>query len=662
MNYNANPADNLARTRSLVGYVPRKLATRATYEALGFKSGLEIHQQVKTAQKLFCRCPAFVYQKEGEYDAEVIRHMRPTLSEMGEYDGTALMEKKTRKNIFYRIKYETACTYDIDDTPPFPLNQEALRIAVRVALMLNLRIVGELHIARKQYLDGSIPTGFQRTGIIGVEGSIPQSGGTVRIIQMSLEEDSCREVADRGHNRVYTTDRLGIPLIETVTYPDMKTPDEVAEAGNYLRFLARSSGEVQTGIGAARQDVNVSIEGGTRVEIKGVARIRWIPELVHNEAFRQKALLEIRRILRERVPKPADWMPSHADLDTNRLASDFAPLRQAAGQGHRITAINLPHFKNLLSFFTQPGRTFADELSGRVKVIACLEQPNMLHSEAVDNQSGIHPNDLEVIREKLKATDGDAQIIVWGASEDVDTAIETIDERCRLAMEGVPNETRKSLPDGTTIFERVLPGPDRMYPDTDSAPISLPQEFIDACAENRPPAVADQMARLAGWGVPQDAHEYLLRRDLTGLVGRIAADLGLSPGRIGTMLGHTLKHLEGTLRSDMPFSYERVYELCRSVQEQKLDAGILRQLLSVVYQHPGMTFGVALAAVGFKRVSTDAIILQVPQLSETFDQIKTSRDPEARLRWIMGELSVQARGNMPMRDLRSHLETVAAHV
>ena len=98
MNCNANPADNLARTRSLVGYVPRKLATRATYAALGFKSGLEIHQQLKTAQKLFCRCPAFVYQKEGEYDAEVIRHMRPTLSEMGEYDGTALMEKKTRKN------------------------------------------------------------------------------------------------------------------------------------------------------------------------------------------------------------------------------------------------------------------------------------------------------------------------------------------------------------------------------------------------------------------------------------------------------------------------------------------------------------------------------------------------------------------------------------
>ncbi len=212
---------NYEETRRLVNYIPRTEASARTYSELGFRCGLEIHQQLKTEKKLFCRCPAGLYQRKNDYDAEVIRHMRPTLSELGEYDGTALMEFKTRKNITYRLKRQTACTYDIDDTPPFPINREALAIAMEIALLLKTSIVGELHITRKQYLDGSIPTGFQRTAIIGIEGSILFPHKQIRIIQLSIEEDSCREVSDVGHERVYSTDRLGIPLIETVTYPDM---------------------------------------------------------------------------------------------------------------------------------------------------------------------------------------------------------------------------------------------------------------------------------------------------------------------------------------------------------------------------------------------------------------------------------------------------------
>jgi glutamyl-tRNA(Gln) amidotransferase subunit E len=162
-----DPDNNLRLSRERLGYLPRREADRSVYEELGFKCGLEIHQQLLTQSKLFCRCPAGIYQQAGDFDAELVRHMRPTLSELGEYDGTALMEFKTRKNIIYRIKDRTACTYDMDDTPPFPIDQEALHHAVRIALMLSANIVGELHITRKQYLDGSIPTGFQRTAIVG---------------------------------------------------------------------------------------------------------------------------------------------------------------------------------------------------------------------------------------------------------------------------------------------------------------------------------------------------------------------------------------------------------------------------------------------------------------------------------------------------------------
>ncbi|MCU0607514.1 MAG: hypothetical protein MUF78_08895 [Candidatus Edwardsbacteria bacterium] len=380
MNQPIDPTANYEATRQAVGYVPRAQAGQATYDGLGFMSGLEVHQQLLTGQKLFCRCPAGIYQEPDDYDAELVRHMRPTLSELGEYDGTALMEFKTRKQIVYRIKSRTACTYEVDDTPPFPLNRQALDIAIEIALLSRLKLVGEVHITRKQYLDGSIPTGFQRTAIIGVEGAIPLRGRTARLIQLSLEEDSCREVSDVGHVRTYRTDRLGMPLIETVTYPDMRNPDEVREACDYIRFLNRSTGKVRTGIGAGREDVNVSCRGGTRVEIKGVSHTAWIPELTHNECFRQWALLEIRKRLLARVPDPAAWKPSSARVRVLTWGLASPALRALRERGQIMVAVNLPGFAGLLSHFTQPGQCFADEIAGRLKVIACLERPNMDHS------------------------------------------------------------------------------------------------------------------------------------------------------------------------------------------------------------------------------------------------------------------------------------------
>ncbi len=304
---NFNPRDNYESTKQAVGYISRKKATQADYDRVGFKSGLEVHQQLKTKKKLFCNCPAGLYNPKDEYDAEVIRHMRPTLSELGEYDGTALMEFKTRKQIIYRLKNETACTYDIDDTPPFPLNREALDIALEISLLCKLNVVGEVHIIRKQYLDGSIPTGFQRTAILGIEGEIQLKNKKVRLIQLSIEEDSCREISDIGHVRIYQTDRLGIPLIETVTYPDFSSPDEVREGAEYIRFLNRSTGRVNVGIGSGREDVNVSCRGGSRVEIKGVSHNKWIPELTHNEVFRQWALLKICALLEKKVKNKSTW-------------------------------------------------------------------------------------------------------------------------------------------------------------------------------------------------------------------------------------------------------------------------------------------------------------------------------------------------------------------
>lgn len=647
--------NNYLKTKSLIGYTNINETPEETYKELGFICGLEVHQQLKTDKKLFCHCPAGLYHKDDKYQGEVIRHMRPTLSEMGGYDGTALMEFKTKKNIVYHIANETTCTYDIDDTPPFIINKQALHIALKIAHLLRSNIVGELHITRKQYLDGSIPTGFQRTAIVSINGEIPLSNKKVKIIQLSIEEDACREISDFEHVRVYNTDRLGIPLIETVTGPELFTPQEAFEASQYIRFLNRSTGDVRKGSGATREDVNVSITGGTRVEIKGVSKIKLVPKLVHNEAFRQKSLLEIKRELNSRVSK-TDWTINYVELKSKDMISQLKDLENFKDD-YKLIAVNLPHFKGILSFFTQPGRMFADEISDRLKVIACIEKPNMIHSEYFpENTCEIKFKELSLL---LNANDDDAQILFWGPSSDIATAIETIEERCLMAFDGVPRETRKALKCGTTIFERVLPGADRMYPDTDSAPISISDEEIKSAEKNLPVPLNIRLNQLEAWNVPKDTWFYLLRNNLLPLIENIHHSFNIKPTIIASFLGHNLRHLEGqnpesfrNASQEPTFDYWRIYDLFKFIWSQKLNMEIAYDLLPIVYKDRLITFEDALTKINYAPASLDDIKILISKLNREFNAINTSKYPErARVKWIMGKIHKSAVGNLPLSEV-----------
>lgn len=639
-----DPKRNYLESRKKAGYVSRKKATQKEYDRVGFMSGLEVHQQLLTREKLFCRCPAGIFNRDEDYDAELIRHMRPTLSELGEYDGTALMEFKTRKEILYRLKNQSACTYEVDDTPPFPMNREALQIALEISLLSKLNIVGEVHITRKQYLDGSIPTGFQRTAILGVEGEIELPYKKIKLIQLSIEEDSCREISDIAHTRVYKTDRLGMPLIETVTYPDCINPDEVRDACDYIRFLNRSTGKVRIGMGAGRQDVNVSCRGGSRVEIKGVAHTKWIPELTHNEVFRQWSLLLLRDELKERVKNPEKWKPVTMELKKRVLQGVKLP-----NHAEKLVAVNLPEFKGALSWFTQPGRMFADEITGRLKVIACIEQPNMIHSEEFD--PALSPAQWKEIRELLNSDEKDAQIIITGPADDMPTAIETIEERCRMAMEGIPNETRKSFSDGTTIFERVLPGANRMYPDTDSAPIPLNDDDIENLKKNLPDDIIDRYKKLKAWKIPEDTYTYIFSKNHFDLIEKIIEELKTDPKFIGTFFGHTLKSTENKVCCAGDFKYSILYHLFAFLKKENLDFSLAEDMLPVVMQNAKMDFESILNFLKFKRVSPETILEQIPVLNEKFANGNKNDNETNRKNWVMGQLRSVAVGNMNLTEL-----------
>ncbi|OFX81931.1 MAG: glutamyl-tRNA(Gln) amidotransferase subunit E [Bacteroidetes bacterium GWE2_29_8] len=646
-----DPKANYEATKNGIGYVPRKEATQKNYDEIGFMSGLEVHQQVDTEAKSFCRCPAGMFNSSDIYDAEIIRHMRPTLSELGEYDGTALMEFRTKKEIVYRIKNETACTYEVDDTPPFPLNREALEKAIVLALASKLNIVGEVHITRKQYLDGSIPTGFQRTAIIGVEGEIQLSNKKVRLIQLSLEEDSCREISDIGHRRVYKTDRLGMPLIETVTYPDMVNPDEVKEAANYIRFLNRSTGLVRTGIGAGREDVNVSCTGGTRVEIKGVAHNSWIPELTHNECYRQWALLNIKNILNSRGSVNT-WKAISKFIDVNDYKSINNYINTNSLIAEKVMVILLPNFKGLLSHFTQPKKAFANEISDRLKVIACIEKPNMTNSEDLNNI--LDEKEITDIFTTINGNEEtDAFVVLWGPESDMKTALETVEERCVMAFKGVPEETRKSFKDGTTIFERVLPGADRMYPDTDSAPIPVSSEYIDSLKSRLPIIVSERINQLKSWGIPSSYNTYILSKNLIGLVERIITELGYEPKFVASIIAGKFKSVEGRTNSESKFNYERLFDLFKFVKENNLDNGIINPMLKGVYKYPNLNFETIIENLKIKQYSKDGIIAEIKLLKEEFNKIGFSNNNKNMTDWIMGKMKRKITGSISLKELRT---------
>ena len=496
------------------------------FRDLGFKCGLEIHQQLLTERKLFCRCPA--QYRNDKPDGEIIRHMRPTLSELGEYDGTALMEFKTKKNVIYQLYRDNACTYEMDDTPPFPINRQALEIALKLAMLFNCAPVDELHVSRKQYLDGSIPAGFQRTAIVGVGGWIPYKGRKISITHVCLEEDACREVLDSGHDIIFKTDRLSMPLLEIVTGADMLTPAEAMEVDAIIGRVFKASGLVRRGIGSVRQDVNVSIRGGERVEIKGVPQTWMIASLTAVEALRQASMLKIKDILHERGISEKNFQAEEFDVCEMLSGNGIGVIESALSNNHTVKAIKLIGFAGILGMPGQPGKTFADEVSGRLKVIACLDKYPNLASSDIPEQAGFNIEIWNKLRSECKCATGDALIVTWGSYSDVATALSEIKIRAIDALRGVPNETRQPMKDGMTDFERILPGPDRMYPDTDSPPVEISRKYKEMLRAELPEPAYLTEERWLKSGAPQRIAEKCVVSQYSALFDAINGKSPLS--------------------------------------------------------------------------------------------------------------------------------------
>jgi len=432
------------------------------YKAIGLVAGIEIHQQLDTTEKLFCRCPTTL-RDTADHSGEFFRYLRATESEMGEIDRAAKEEMKRERKFRY-YTYDTTCLVENDEEPPAPLNEEALSVCLTLAKMFSMMPIPQVHTMRKLVIDGSNTSGFQRTALVAINGALPDGG---RIETICLEEEAAQRVKDD----TFSLDRLGIPLVEITTSPCMHTPEEVREVAEYIGMVLRSTGKVKRGIGTIRQDVNISIAGGARVEIKGVQELDLISEVVRREVQRQGDLLAIRDDLRQRG---ASASPDDVKNATELFRDTKSSILKKA---KKIYAIKLRGFAGLVGREIQPGRRLGSEISDYAKVCGV---GGIFHTDELPAY-GINGDEVDQLRNHMDAGSQDCIVIVAGAGgKQAACACSQVIHRAARALDGIPEETRRMLEGGSTAYMRPLPGAARMYPETDVLPVMIDQKRWEA--------------------------------------------------------------------------------------------------------------------------------------------------------------------------------------
>ncbi|WP_367343669.1 Glu-tRNA(Gln) amidotransferase subunit GatE [Methanomethylovorans sp.] len=446
------------------------MADRLDYRALGLKCGLEIHQQLDSKQKLFCRCPTIIRDIK-ESDSEFFRFLRPTASEMGETDRAALEQSKLNRKYCYKA-YDSTCLVENDDEPPTEVNPEALDIALVIAKLLHMQPVDQMHIMRKIVVDGSNTSGFQRTAFLAKDGYLETSQGRVGVDVLCLEEEACQKIEDQGDVVIYSLDRLGIPLVEIGTAPDIISPAHAKETAQQIGMLLRSTGKVKRGLGTIRQDVNISIEKGARVELKGVQALDILEMLVEREVERQVNLLEIRDALLAKGASVCDKIFDVTDI----FEQTTSKVIQRSLKKGKVLAILLPGFAGSVGREVQPGRRLGTEFSDRAKPAGV---GGIFHTDELPNY-GITEAEVLALRQTVGAREDDAVIMVADVEKRARGAMENVIKRAKETLMGVPEETRKALPDGNSSYLRPLPGAARMYPETDVPKMDISMEQFES--------------------------------------------------------------------------------------------------------------------------------------------------------------------------------------
>jgi len=578
---------------------------------LEIKCGIEIHQRLATKHKLFCGCRTVL--DEAPVKATVRRRLAAVSGEMGALDPAAKFEAQRKREFEYLLPENSACLVDTDEEPPFQLNTEALETALQVAKMLHSNVVDEIFVMRKTVVDGSATSGFQRTALVALGGYVETTFGNVGIQTICIEEESSGIVSaakEAEGNRssasaTYRLDRLGIPLVEIATDPDIKSGAQAKETALKIGTMLRSTGKVQRGIGTIRQDLNVSVSGGNRVEVKGAQELDVLDKLVDNEAKRQAAVAE----LAKKAPKKIDAAEA-VDVTVlfakatapfiKKAISAFVAATPASTNATTSTgayAIRLSGFSGLLGVELMENHRFGTELSAYAKAAAGVG--GIIHSdEDLVAKYGISKDTAAEIAKAIGCKKGDAWVAVVADRHKATRALDAVFARASVAHEGVVKETRRAAGEKTE-YMRPLPGSDRMYPETDVPPVAVTSGMLGAV--ETPKSFEE---KTEGY----QKKPFLLSAEMAGRIARDYSDQfdtyaqikGIDASFVASTLAETITAIRRKGADTARLSQAALSEFFESYAQKKFTKSAAPQVLEEMCAGKGID---AILAFGLARLS-----------------------------------------------------------
>ncbi|MCL4319875.1 MAG: Glu-tRNA(Gln) amidotransferase subunit GatE [Candidatus Thermoplasmatota archaeon] len=431
--------------------------------------GLEVHMQIDVG-KLFCRC-----NSEGQLlEESFVRRLHSSSGEIGSKDISTYYEE-ARDRIFKYIVSENSCLVEADEEPPLEINRKALKAALAMSMAFSSSIMDRVSVMRKVVIDGSNTSGFQRTSLIGIGGEIKSGKALAGITAICLEEDSCRKVEEKANMVVYSLDRLGLPLIEISTSPDMKSAEDAMSIAREIGNRMLVMGLLRKGADAIRQDVNFSMGYG-RVEIKGVSKLSAFREILENEADRQKWLAEaVKRVKANGGFEKLEF----SDVTPLLTDTDSKIIWKGLNDGKKIYATKLANFRGVMKTdHFRFGREIADALKQ-------INIKGVIHYEELPAY-GLTINERDTITEYFSLKDNDSFLLLITEPDKVQDASKVIEERIEKLLSLDFSETRAALEDNTTRYMRPLSGSSRMYPETDIPLIKIDEQILEEASEEIP--------------------------------------------------------------------------------------------------------------------------------------------------------------------------------
>ncbi|OKY79131.1 MAG: Archaeal Glu-tRNAGln amidotransferase subunit E, GatE [Candidatus Methanohalarchaeum thermophilum] len=624
------------------------------FEELGLKVGFEFHQQLDTENKLFCNCKNYLIEDK-EPDYVFFRQLHPTKSELGEVDKAALEESRLNKVFKYYGYEENTCLVENDEEPPNEINEEAIDITLEISELLNSNVVDQVHTMRKIVIDGSNTAGFQRTALVAINGYVETKEGKVGIENISLEEESAQKIEGDlgGEEAVYSLDRLGIPLIEIGSKPEIYSPNQAREFAEKVGMVLRSTGKVKRGLGTIRQDINISIEEGSRIELKGAQELDLIEDYIENEVIRQLNLIKIKEKLEERKLKEIETI--RKDLTEVFEQTDSKLIKDKLKNG-KVLGMKLRGFNSLVGMEIQENRRLGTEFSDKAKKASGVG--GIFHTDELPKY-GITQEEVEKTRKKLDCKEKDAVILVADKEEKANEALDAVKSRAKQCLKGVPEETRQPLDDGTSKYMRPLPGSARMYPETDVPPVEIKKQKIKKIKNNLPELIEEKVDRFKNeFNISQQMAQVIVDSEKTEIFEEIIQNFNVSPTIVYDTLIGKFSELDSDGFQVKKINDQHLRDLFELLEKDQISKEVIGKILKKVTQEPKKQVKQITEEMNLKSMKKDTIETVVRDIVEEKEELIEDRGFDSigpLMGVIMNELDRRADGEEVSEILREEI-------